>query len=77
MTSNVKECITIHSFELHPTELPIDKFQLAEDHDQAQNTILEVHVVFYSFIDFSKNLENLYTKYKTFQCQHIQQTNKN
>ena len=43
MSKNVKECIPIHSFELNPTALPTDKFQLTEEHDQAQNNILEVH----------------------------------
>jgi hypothetical protein len=43
MRSDVKECIPIHSFELNLTALPIDKFQLTEKHDQAQNNILEVH----------------------------------
>jgi len=96
------ECIPIYSFELNPTTLPTDKFQLTEEHDQAQNNILEVHSLsshssytkefdvktyivdsvkymlcsLHSF-DFSKDLANLYTKYKTLQHQHLQQTNKN
>ncbi|AES98890.1 hypothetical protein MTR_5g074170 [Medicago truncatula] len=43
MSSDVKECIPTHSFELNPTALPTNKFQLTEKHDQAQNNILEVH----------------------------------
>jgi len=43
MSRNVKECILIHSFELNPTALSTDKFQLTEEHDQAQNNILEAH----------------------------------
>ena len=43
MSSDKKECIPIHSFELHPIELSTDKFQLIEEHDQVQNNILEVH----------------------------------
>jgi hypothetical protein len=30
-------------FKLNPTTLPTDKFQLTEEHDQAQNNILEMH----------------------------------
>jgi len=40
---DVKECIPIHSFELNPTTLPTNNLQLTEEHDQAQNNILEVH----------------------------------
>jgi len=43
MSSNKKECIPIHYFELNLTALPTDKFQLTEKHDQAQNNILNVH----------------------------------
>jgi len=43
MSSDVKECIAIHYFELNLTALPTDKFQLTKEHDQAQNNILEVH----------------------------------
>ena len=43
MSHDKKECIPIHSFELNPTALPSDKFQLTEEHDQAQNNILEMH----------------------------------
>jgi len=32
----------MHYFELNPTELSSDKFQLTEEHDQAQNNIFEV-----------------------------------
>jgi len=52
MSSNKKECLSIHSFELNLTALPTDKFQLTDEHDhvgtkfspsdQAQNNILEV-----------------------------------
>jgi len=49
MSSGVNECIPIYSVELNPTTLPTDKFQLAEEHDQAKNNILEVH----SFISHS------------------------
>ena len=37
MSRDVKECIPIHYFELNPTALPTDKFQLTDKHDQAQN----------------------------------------
>jgi len=47
MSSNKKECILIYSFELNPTALPTDKFQLTKEHDQAQNNILEVHSLSY------------------------------
>ena len=43
MSSDVNECIPIHFFELKPNTLPTDKFQLTEEHDQAQNNILDVH----------------------------------
>jgi len=43
MSRDVKECIPIHSFELNLTALLTDKFQLTEEHGQAQNNILEVH----------------------------------
>jgi len=43
MSSDEHECIPTHSFELNLTPLPTDKFQLTEEHDQAQNKILEVH----------------------------------
>ena len=43
MSRDVKEYIPIHSFELNPTALPTEKFQLTEKHDQAQNNFLEVH----------------------------------
>jgi len=43
MSSDKQECISIYSFELNHTALPTDKFQLAEEHDQAQNNILEMH----------------------------------
>jgi hypothetical protein len=42
MTSrDVEECIPIHSFELNPTALSTDKFQLTEERDQAQNKHLK------------------------------------
>jgi len=43
MSSNKNECIPIYSFELNPTALSTNKFQLTEERDQAQNNILEVH----------------------------------
>ena len=43
MSSNKKECIPIYYFELNLTALPTDNFQLTDEHDQAQNNILEVH----------------------------------
>jgi len=43
MSSDKHRCIPIYSFELNPTPLPTDKFQLTEEHDQAQNNILEMH----------------------------------
>jgi len=43
MSSDVNECILIHSFKLNHTALPTDKFHSTEEHDQAQNNILEVH----------------------------------
>jgi len=38
MSSNKKECIPIHYFDLNPTALPTYKFQVTEEHDQAQTT---------------------------------------
>ena len=58
MSSDKKECIPIHSFELHPIELSTDKFQLIEEHDQAQNNILEVH----SFSSHSSNMKEFDVK---------------
>jgi len=55
MSRDVKECIPIYSFELNPTALPTDKFQLIEGHDQGQNNILEVHSL---MSHPSKNLYN-------------------
>jgi len=43
MSSEEQEYIPIYSFELNHTTLPTDKFQLTEEHDQAQNNILEMH----------------------------------
>ena len=43
MSNDKKKCIPIYYFELNPTALLTDKFQLTEEHDQAQNNILEVH----------------------------------
>ena len=43
MCHDKKECTSIYSFELNHTALPTDKFQLTEEHDQAQNNILEMH----------------------------------
>ena len=43
MSHHIKECILIYSFELNPTALSTDKFQLTEEHDQAQNDILVAH----------------------------------
>ena len=43
MSNDKKKCIPIYYFELNPTELLTDKFQLTKEHDQAQNNILEVH----------------------------------
>jgi hypothetical protein len=43
MSRDVKECIRRGCFELNLTALPTDKFQLTEEHDQAQNNILEAH----------------------------------
>jgi len=81
--------------------MPTDKFQLTEEHNQAQN-ILEIYsslshssytkefdVRTYIFdsveynmcslnsFEFSNRFANVYTKYKTLQCKHLQQTNKN
>jgi len=43
MSSDKHECILIHSFELNHTALLTNKFQLIEEHDQAQKIILEMH----------------------------------
>jgi len=43
MSIHNHECIPIYPFELNPTALPTDKLQLTEDHDQAQNNMLEMH----------------------------------
>jgi hypothetical protein len=37
---NKKECVPLYCFELYPTPLSSDMFQLTDDHDQAQNNIL-------------------------------------
>jgi hypothetical protein len=42
-SKDIKECIPIYSFELNFSALPIDKFQFIEEHDRAQNNILEMH----------------------------------
>ena len=43
MSHHKNECIQRDCFELNLTALPIDKFQLTEEHDQAQRNSLEVH----------------------------------
>jgi len=43
MSHHKEECIPIHSLKLNTTALPTDKFQLTEEHDQAQNNILEMY----------------------------------
>jgi len=43
MSSDKNECFPIYFFELNYTPLPTDKFQLTEEHDQAQNNILEMY----------------------------------
>jgi len=43
MSSHKKECNPIYFLELNPTAMLTEKFQLTEEHDQAQNNILEVH----------------------------------
>lgn len=43
MSIHTKECIPRGCFELNLTALPTDKFQLTEEHDQAQRNLLEVH----------------------------------
>jgi hypothetical protein len=43
MSSDEHECIPIYYFELNHRALPTEKFQLTEEHDQAQNKILEMH----------------------------------
>jgi len=43
MSSDKQEYISNYTFELNSTALPTGKFQLTEDHDQAQNNILEMH----------------------------------
>lgn len=43
MSSNEEEWYPIYSSELNPTALPTDKFQLTNEHDEAQNNILEMH----------------------------------
>jgi len=43
MSHHRKECIQTGWFELNLTALPTDKFQLTEEHDQAQRNQLEVH----------------------------------
>jgi hypothetical protein len=42
ISSDEHECIPIYSFELNHIALSIDKFQLTEDHDQAQNNVLKI-----------------------------------
>ncbi|AES75760.1 hypothetical protein MTR_6g057790 [Medicago truncatula] len=62
LSHDKKECISIHSFELNPTTLPIDKFQLTEEHDQAQNKILELHSLFVTLILYEGLwCENIYS----------------
>jgi len=43
MSNHTKECIPRGCFELDLTVLSTDKFQLTEEHDQAQRNLLEVH----------------------------------
>ena len=43
MSHHKEECIPIHSLKLNTTALPTDKFQLTEEHDQAQKNILEMY----------------------------------
>jgi len=43
MSNHTKKCIPTGCFELNLTDLSTDKFQLTEEHDQAQRNILEVH----------------------------------
>ena len=43
MSHHRKKCIPTGCFELNLTALSIDKFQLTEEHDQAQRNWLEVH----------------------------------
>ena len=43
MSNHTKECIPRGCFEVNLTALPTDKFQLTEEHDQAQKNRFEVH----------------------------------
>jgi len=43
MSHHRKEYIPRGCFELNLTDMPTDKFQLTEEHDQAQKNLLEVH----------------------------------
>ena len=44
MSHHRKECIPRGCFELNLTAPPTNKFQLIEEHDQAQKNLLEVHL---------------------------------
>jgi len=56
MSSDKHECIPIFFYELNLTTLPTDKFHLTEEHEQAQNNILEKHFILYKGI----RCENIY-----------------
>jgi len=43
MSIHIKECISRGCFELNLIALSTEKFQLKEEHDQAQRNLLEVH----------------------------------
>ena len=43
MSNHSKECTPRGCVELNLTALSTDKFQLTEEHDQAQQNLLEVH----------------------------------
>jgi len=43
MSNHTKECIPIGCIELNLTALSTDKFQVTEEHDQAQRNFFEVH----------------------------------
>jgi hypothetical protein len=43
MSSDKNKCFPIYFFELYHVALPTDMFQLTDEHDQAQNNILEMH----------------------------------
>jgi len=69
MSSGKHKCIPIYSFELNPTALPTDKFQLTKEHDQAQNNILYRNAFLFVTLILYEGIqcENLYSLFDRIQ----------